>query len=101
MSPDSFVTDVPDPSNGLAAKHGPTGATTALSVSLTLQLLLQLVEEAPVGPLLEDFLWAGLDHPGFVEAQRVEADGVGRVVVSPFAVGDLLQRLDGVVGAVD
>src|SRR5216110_571022 len=42
----------------------------------SLQLLLQLVEEAPVGGLGDDLLRARLDHPGLVEAQGVKPDRV-------------------------
>ena len=36
---------------------------------LALHLLLQLIEEAPVGPLGDDLLWARLDHPRLLQAQ--------------------------------
>jgi hypothetical protein len=42
---------------------------------LDLQLLLQLVEEPSVGALGEDLSRRRLDHPRFVEAERIEADG--------------------------
>src|SRR6266849_8297416 len=42
---------------------------TARRITLTLQLLAELVEETPVGAL-EDLLRARLDHAGLVQAQR-------------------------------
>jgi hypothetical protein len=62
---------------------------------LFLQLLLQFVEEAPVGALGDDRLRGRLDHPCLVEAQGVEADGILRVVLAPSAIGDLLHGLEG------
>src|SRR5213596_3826718 len=62
----------------------------------SLQLLLQLVEEAPVGGLGDDLLRARLDHPGLVEAQGVKPDRVFGVVVPPRGVRYLLHRLEGV-----
>src|SRR5712691_10354032 len=41
-----------------------------------LQLTLELVEDPPVGALGDDLLWARLHDAGFVQAERVKADGV-------------------------
>src|SRR5712691_6896277 len=41
-----------------------------------LQLALELVEDPPVGALGDDLLWARLHDAGFVQAERVKADGV-------------------------
>src|SRR6266481_2727315 len=60
---------------------------------LCLQLLLQLVEGAPIGASGEDLLRARLDHPRLMEPERVEAHRIGRVVLPPPGVGDLLQGL--------
>jgi hypothetical protein len=60
---------------------------------LSLQLLLQLIEEAPVGALGDELLWTRLDHAGFVEAQSVEAYGVLHIVGPPAVVGNLPHRL--------
>src|ERR1700687_1555862 len=60
---------------------------------LCLQLLLQLVDGAPVGPPGENRLRARLDHPRLVESERVEAHRIGWVVLPPFGVGNLLQGL--------
>src|SRR2546422_11251310 len=51
--------------------------------SSSLQLALELVEKAPIGPLRDDFVWAGLDHSGFAQPQRVEAQGILGVVIAP------------------
>src|SRR5215510_11592433 len=40
---------------------------------LPLQLLLQLIEEAPVGALGDELLRAALDHASLVQAQSIEA----------------------------
>src|SRR4030095_14688226 len=65
--------------------------------SLSLQLLLQLVEEAPIGPLRDDLLGTGLDHPGLVQPEGVEAHRILWLVLAPAVVRDLLQRLEGIV----
>src|SRR5215470_2662708 len=63
---------------------GPTSPTVANTTSmathdargppmLPLQLLLELVEDAPVRALRDDLLRARLDHPGFLEPDCVEA----------------------------
>src|SRR5712691_6756608 len=64
---------------------------------LSLHLPLQLVEEAPVAALGTDLLRADLNHPHLVEAEGVEAHGILMVVLAPLVVGDLLQRMEGVV----
>src|SRR5215470_10465886 len=90
---------------------GPTSPTVANTTSmathdargppmLPLQLLLELVEDAPVRALRDDLLWARLDHPGFLEPDCVEAHGVGRVHDSPLAVGQRFHRLQGPVVAI-
>src|SRR5581483_371681 len=62
--------------------------------SSSLQLLPQLVEEAPVGPLGDDPLGAGFDHARLVEAEGVEAHRVLRLVLAPAVIGDALHRLE-------
>src|SRR6266508_6979950 len=68
-------------------------------LSLFLQFLLQLVEEAPVGALGEYFLGGAFDHTNLVQAQGVEAHCIRGVVLAPASIGDLLHRLQGVVVA--
>src|SRR5688500_2494619 len=63
---------------------------------LALQLLLQLVEERPVGARADDLLGAGFDHADLVQAERVEPDRVFGIVLAPAIVGNLLHRLEGV-----
>src|SRR6266545_6166971 len=60
---------------------------------LALQFFLELIEEAPVCALSNDLLRAALNHPHFVEPQRVEADRVFRVVLAPARVGNLPESL--------
>src|SRR5438045_288122 len=64
---------------------------------LALQLLLQFVEEAPVGALGDKLLRARLDHPGLAQAERVEAHGVLGVVLPPLAVRQFAHRLSHVL----
>src|SRR5437899_4454393 len=68
-----------------------------LAVKSSLQLLLQLVQEAPVAALGDELLRAGLDHPGFVEAQGVEANSVFRIELAPSPVRDFPQRLTSIL----
>src|SRR5215470_5483403 len=64
---------------------------------LSFQLLLQLGDETPVGPLRDDLLRTRLDHPRLMEAEGVEPDGGIRVVFAPARVGDFFQGLNGIV----
>src|SRR5262245_49197694 len=72
-------------------------ATTNCALGLSLQLLLDLIEKAPVGALGDNLLWATLDHPDLMQPQGVEAYGVLRVILAPMIVGGLLHGLQGVV----
>src|SRR6266567_6218406 len=56
---------------------------------LDLEFLLQLFEEAPVGPGLEQLLRRRLDHARLVHAQRVIADRIGGVKLAPPVVRNL------------
>src|SRR2546422_656159 len=53
---------------------------------LSLQLLLQLIEEAPVGTLGNDLLWTAVDHAGLVQAEGIEAHCILRIILAPHAV---------------
>src|SRR5215470_6612123 len=64
---------------------------------LALQLLLQLVEEAPVSPLSDELLGGALDHPRLVQAQGIEADRILGVVLAPLPIRKLLNGLEGIV----
>src|SRR5437016_805689 len=66
------------------------------TLTLALQLPLQLVQEAPVGALRDDLLRAGFDHLGFVKSKGVEAHRVFRIVLPPDVIANLLHRLKGV-----
>src|SRR5215468_1965490 len=67
------------------------------ATALSFQLLFQLVEEAPIGALGDDFLWARLDHARFVEAESVEPYRGLVVVLPPLGVRDLPHGLECVV----
>src|SRR5215470_11362092 len=81
-----------------AASGAPVPASQT-SPSLVLHLLLQFVEEAPVGPLRDELLGTGLDHPGFVQPEGMEAHGILRIILAPAVVRDLLQSLEDIVVA--
>ena len=77
--------------------HGRRPVQERASLHHPFNSCLQLVEEPPVGTLRDDLLWARLDHPGLVQAQRVEADRVLGVVVAPPVVRDVLHGLQRIV----
>src|SRR5262249_21106811 len=56
---------------------------------LSLHLLLQLVEEAPVGALGDDLLRGRLQHADLVQAQGIEAHAVLGAVLAPLAIGEI------------
>src|SRR6516162_980915 len=62
-----------------------------------LQLAFELVEKAPIGVLGDEPAGQRFDHARFMQAQRVEADGVLGVVFPPFVVGKLADGLEGIV----
>ncbi len=63
------------------------------SPTLFLQLLLQFLEEAPVGALGNKLLGAALDHPSLMEAEGVEAHRIFGIILTPPPVGQLLHHL--------
>src|SRR6266852_2907768 len=65
----------------------------------SLQLLLQLGQEPPVGTLRDERLRRRLDHPRLAQAQGIEADGVLRIVDAPLVVGNILHGLERIVVA--
>src|SRR5262245_13783761 len=67
---------------GLTITFPPSGGPHALP----LQLLLQLVEEAPVGAPGDELLGARLDHPGLMETQSVKPERIVGVPQSPLVV---------------
>src|SRR5713101_4287140 len=67
------------------------------SLPLALQLLLQLSEKAPVRALGDDLLGGALDQAKLVEAERIEANRILGVILAPSVIGDLLQRLEGIL----
>src|SRR6516162_6225143 len=75
-------------------ESGPVNTSPASS---SLQLALELVEEAPVGALRDDLTGRRLDHARLVQSQRVEPDRVLGIVVAPARVLDLLHRLQRVI----
>src|SRR5437870_2788815 len=64
---------------------------------LALHLLLELIEEAPVGAGREQLLRRRLDHARLVHAQRVIANRVGGVEFAPPVVRNLTKGLRGVL----
>src|SRR5215831_15504136 len=64
---------------------------------LALQLLLQLIEEAPVSTLSNDLLGTNFNHSSLMQAQGVEAHGIFWIILAPPVVGNVLHRLEGIV----
>ena len=62
-----------------------------------LQLAFELVEEAPIRAAGDNPLGRRLDHADFVQPKRIKADRVLGVVVAPFVVRDLVQRLQCII----
>ena len=78
--------------------HSPFAPETRVSTQCSrLQFAFELVEEAPIGIFCDNLLWSRLYHADFVQTQGVEADCVLGVVFAPFIVGDLVERLKGIV----
>src|SRR5215475_8942595 len=75
-----------------------SASTCSTAPPLALHLLLQLVEEAPVGALGDDLLRGTLDQANLVQAQGIKAHRVFWVIFPPAIIGNLLQRLPGVSG---
>src|SRR5437870_2279441 len=64
----------PEVSHRSRRRHVPEELSPTLhGPLLSLQLLLQLAEEAPIRTLGDDFLWTALDHSRLLQAERVEA----------------------------
>src|SRR5215469_12460888 len=76
-------------------------ASVPLEASLSrLQLAFELVQKAPVGAVGNDLLRVRLDYAGFVQPKGIEPDRVFGVVLTPFVVGNLGQRLQRIIVAV-
>src|SRR5215471_4809964 len=74
-----------------------SGAVNTSPASSSLQLPLELVEEAPVGALRDDLTGRRLDHARLVQSQRVEPDRVLGIVLSPLSVRQLVHDLQRIV----
>ena len=81
------------PASGLDDRHW----KPPFSLASRLQLAFELVEEAPIGVIGDNLVGIRLDQSGVVHAQGIESDSVLGVVVTPFVVGELAQRLQGVI----
>src|SRR6516164_5855047 len=71
--------------------------TGSLPFGSRLQLAFQLVEEAQVSVFSQDLMWTRFDHPCLVQAQRIEPNRIGWIILAPLVVRILLQRLKGIV----
>src|SRR6266446_3278394 len=76
---------------------GSSPGMTMWSWRSRLQLAFELVQEVPIRAVGDDLLRARLDHSGFMQAQRVEADRVLGVVLAPIIVWNVFQRLESVI----
>src|SRR5215831_3965923 len=79
----------------VGTRCSPTCSTGASP--LALQLLLQLIEEAPIGTLRNDLLGTTFNHSSLMQAQGVEAHGIFGIILAPPVVGNVLHRLEGIV----
>src|SRR5216684_8014436 len=73
--------------------------TTAVRMISALQLALEFVHETPVRSFCNDLVGIRLDHAAFAQPQRVEPDRVFGIVIAPFVIGHVIQRLQCVVVA--
>src|SRR5262245_49971019 len=64
-----------------------TGQPTA-GIESTLQLALELVEEAPIRSVSDDLVGARFDHAHFAQPQRKKPERVFGIVVPPLVVWD-------------
>src|SRR5215472_15805375 len=64
-----------------------------------LQLALELVEESPIGAVGDNLLWGFFDCAVFAQTECIEADRILGIVVTPFVVRKVLQRLQRIVVA--
>src|SRR3954468_5009029 len=62
------------------------------SAGSRLHLALELIEEAPVRVLGNELLRVGLDQSGFLHAQRIKAERVLGIIVTPHVVTDILPQ---------
>ena len=60
--------------------------TNSIARDLRLQLAFQLVQKAPVGVFDDELLRGRLNQPRFAEPQRIETEGVLRVVIPPHVI---------------
>src|SRR5262249_40807916 len=74
-----------------------SGAVNTSPASSSLQLTLELVEEAPVRALRDDLTGRRLDHARLVQSQRIEPDRVLGIVLSPLSVRQLVHDLQRIV----
>src|SRR5437763_3774862 len=70
---------------------------THLSGPSCLQLAFKLIQKAPVRSFGNDLAGCGLDHASFAQPQRVETQSILGIVLAPFVVWDLVERLQCVV----
>src|SRR5438132_784216 len=82
---------------GFASMPGSSPGMTTWSCRSCLQLAFELVHEAPIGAVGDDLLRARFDHAGFMQAQRVESEGILVIVFPPFIVRHLAQGLQGII----
>src|ERR1043166_8366520 len=75
----------------------PAFSTGTSSSSPSLQLLLQLSEEAPIGALGDELLRACFDHPSLVKTEGIKAHRVLRVELPPLVIRQFLHGLQGVL----
>ena len=75
----------------------PSAMTSAARMAHAFSSRLSSLRKRQSVPSAMSCVGAGVDHAGLVQAQRVEAQRVLRVVLAPAVVGQLRQRLERVV----
>src|SRR3954470_6898519 len=90
-------TSVFAPYKRLILVHRVVTPKTMQSAGSRLHLALELIEKAPVGVLGNELLRVGLDQPGFLHTQCIEAERVLGIIVAPNVVPDLAEPLQCIV----
>src|SRR4030095_7320371 len=83
--------------NNRSASMSPPVPAPQTPLPLAFHLFLERVEEAPIGALRDNLLRARLDYPGLMQAQGIETHRILRVVLAPFVVGHVPERLERIV----
>src|SRR5215831_10817871 len=81
------------PRGRAAAPANPRHSRPPFLQRLRLQLVFEVVEEAPIGVFGEDLVWCRFDQTRLVKAQGIKPNRILGVVVPPFVVRQFAQGL--------